>query len=96
MKTIGFDMAAEKNAADLQQETAEKAEGKETDGKGTEKKNPAPVRSLVQVAFDSGQNPLTYYNDRFDLKQGDVVYVEGKMEGRRGHVISLTLSLIHI
>ena len=90
MKTIGFDMAAEKNAADLQQETAEKAEGKETDGKGTEKKNPAPVRSLVQVAFDSGQNPLTYYNDRFDLKQGDVVYVEGKMEGRRGHVISLT------
>ena len=80
MKTIGFDMAADKNAADPQQEAA---------GTAAEKA-PAPVRSLVQVAFDSGQSPLTYYNDRFDLKKGDVVYVEGKMEGRRGHVVSLT------
>ena len=94
MKTIGFNMAADKkadkNAADLQQEAAGQAEGKESDRKETDEKAPAPVRSLVQVAFDNGQNPLTYYNDRFDLKQGDVVYVEGKMEGRRGHVVSLT------
>ena len=29
---------------------------------------------------------LTYFNDKFDLKCGDLVYVEGKLEGLQGRV----------
>lgn len=42
-------------------------------------------KSLVQVSFP-GHGSLAYYNDRFDLKTGDFVYVDGKLEGIRGRV----------
>ena len=42
-------------------------------------------KSVVRVLFESGIN-LTYYNDLFDLHEGDTVYVEGKLEGQRARV----------
>ena len=42
-------------------------------------------KSVVRVLFESGIN-LTYYNDLFDLHQGDTVYVEVKLEGKRARV----------
>ena len=49
-----------------------------------------PVKSLVKIRFDSHSMPLAYYNDRFDLQEGDVVYVSGKLAGEPGVVISVT------
>ncbi|MDO4541717.1 MAG: hypothetical protein Q4C00_02660, partial [Bacillota bacterium] len=43
-------------------------------------------RSVVQVYFPSRNMNLSYYNDRFDLKPGDMVYVDGKLEGMRGRI----------
>ncbi|MBQ9974290.1 MAG: hypothetical protein IJP02_04950 [Oscillospiraceae bacterium] len=45
-----------------------------------------PRKSVVQVMFPGCGSSLAYYNDRFDLKAGDLVYVDGKLEGRRGRV----------
>ena len=47
------------------------------------------VQSLVQVKFPSMSKPLTYYNGSFDLKMGDIVYVDGKLEGQRGTVVDI-------
>ena len=46
----------------------------------------APVRSVVQVQFPGCESTLSYYNDRFDLRCGDFVFVEGKFAGIRGRV----------
>ena len=43
-------------------------------------------RSVVQVYFEERRMTLAYYNDRFDLHRGDIVYVEGKLEGMRGFI----------
>ena len=48
-----------------------------------------PRKSVVQVHFADRNTSLAYYNDAFDLKVGDLVYVEGKMEGIRGRVTQL-------
>ena len=45
-----------------------------------------PRRSVVQVYFAGRNMTLAYYNDRFDLHRGDIVYVDGKLEGMRGRV----------
>lgn len=45
-----------------------------------------PRKSMVQVYFPSRNMTLSYYNDQFDLHCGDMVYVEGKLEGLRGRV----------
>ena len=45
-----------------------------------------PVRSLVQAYFPERNQTLTYFNDQFDLKRGDFVFVDGKLEGIRGIV----------
>ena len=45
-----------------------------------------PVKSLVQVFFPDQNQTLTYFNDQFNLKQGDYVFVDGKLEGVRGVV----------
>lgn len=50
----------------------------------------APVKSLVRVRFQNFPTPLAYYNDRFDLQKGDVVYVSGKLAGSPGVVTSVT------
>ena len=49
-----------------------------------------PVRSLVRVRFVRRHQHLLYYNDRFNLKEGDVVYVSGKLAGEPGVVTSVT------
>lgn len=45
-----------------------------------------PCRSVVQVYFAARNMTLAYYNDKFDLNCGDIVYVDGKLEGMRGRV----------
>ncbi len=46
-------------------------------------------RSVVDVHFPQRHITCAYYNDQFDLKRGDVVFVEGKLEGLRGRVIEV-------
>ena len=50
----------------------------------------APRKSVVQVAFPGRGASLAYYNDLFDLRVGDIVYVDGKLEGQRGRVTDIT------
>lgn len=46
--------------------------------------NVVPVKSLVQVYFPERNQTLTYFNDQFDLKCGNFVFVDGKLKGFRG------------
>ena len=48
-----------------------------------------PVKSLVDIRFPVRNMTLSYYNDQFDLAPGDLVYVDGKLEGLLGHVVSV-------
>lgn len=45
-----------------------------------------PRESVVQVYFAERNMNLAYYNDKFDLHCGDIVYVDGKLAGKRGRV----------
>ena len=66
---------------------------KEKDGISTlpdETPSIAPRRSVVQIHFPVRGMTLSYYNDRFDLHIGDTVFVDGKLEGLRGHVVDVT------
>lgn len=49
----------------------------------------APRKSVVQVSFPGRGSSLAYYNDQFDLHVGDIVYVDGKLEGQRGRVVEV-------
>ena len=49
----------------------------------------APRKSVVQVYFPGRNMILAYYNDRFDPQPGDLVYVDGKLEGKRGRVVEV-------
>ena len=49
----------------------------------------APRKSVVQVHFPFRGSTLAYYNDRFDLHIGDLVYVEGKLEGQQGRITEI-------
>lgn len=51
-----------------------------------EQKTIVPRKSVVQVRFPGKGMALSYYNDQFDLKVGDLVYVDGKLEGQLGRV----------
>lgn len=53
-------------------------------------KSKAPVKSLVQIRFPAMKQLLTYFNDQFDLKPGDFVFVSGKMEGIQGIVCQVS------
>ena len=44
---------------------------------------------MVRVQFPQRNMTLAYYNDRFDLHCGDLVYVDGKLEGKRGRVVDV-------
>lgn len=56
-----------------------------------ERQNPVvPRKSVVQVRFPGKGIALAYYNDRFDLKPGDLVYVDGKLAGQLGRVVDVT------
>jgi len=48
-----------------------------------------PRKSVVQVYFPERKMQLAYYNDMFDLHRGDLVYVDGKLEGKQGRVIDV-------
>ena len=50
----------------------------------------APRKSVVRVHFPARNMTLSYYNDKFDLHRGDLVFVEGKLEGLRGRVVEVT------
>ena len=49
----------------------------------------SPRKSVVQVYFANDNRTLAYYNDRFDLREGDMVYVEGSKAGIRGRVTGI-------
>lgn len=46
-------------------------------------------KSVVDVFFPDRHLTCSYYNDMFDLKRGDIVYVDGKLEGLRGRVVNI-------
>lgn len=46
-------------------------------------------KSLVRVRFEERDYCLTYYNDEFDVHEGDVVYVDGKLWGTPGKVLDV-------
>jgi len=48
-----------------------------------------PVKSLVQVSFPDVHRIYSYYNDAFDLHEGDLVFVSGKLAGKCGFVESV-------
>ncbi len=48
-----------------------------------------PRNSVVQVYFADRNMTLTYYNDQFDLHCGDIVFVDGKLEGVQGRVMKV-------
>ena len=57
----------------------------------------APVRSVVRVRFFGSRINYLYYNDKFDLHPGDLVYVAGSMAGHMGRVETVTTKFkIHI
>ena len=65
-------------------------EGQETPAaREAEPVSAAPRKSVVQVCFPETGRSLAYYNDRFNLKAGDRVYVSGKLEGVLGIVTSV-------
>ena len=49
----------------------------------------AAVPSVVRVYFPERDRAFSYYNDRFDLHAGDVVYVSGKLAGLPGRVAAV-------
>ena len=53
-------------------------------------RKPKPTRSLVLIHFPARNMTLSYYNDQFDLHCGDLVFVDGKLEGLRGQVVDVT------
>lgn len=52
-------------------------------------KIPVAKKSVVDVFFPDRHLTCSYYNDMFDLKRGDIVYVDGKLEGLRGRVVEV-------
>lgn len=68
---------------------------KEYENKETEtvyQKTVQPKKSVVYVYFPHRGTGWAYYNDSFDLKVGDFVYVDGKLEGYRGQVTNVNYS----
>ena len=54
-----------------------------------QKNVPIIKKSVVDVYFSDRHLTCSYYNDKFDLKRGDIVYVEGKLEGKCGRVVDI-------
>lgn len=53
------------------------------------KEMPKVKKSVVDVYFADRDLTCSYFNDRFNLKRGDIVYVDGKLEGKRGRVVDI-------
>lgn len=56
------------------------------------RENVVPKASVVTVYFPHRGTGWSYYNDKYDLKVGDYVYVDGKLEGYRGQVTEVNYS----
>ena len=54
-----------------------------------QKEAPIVKKSVIEVFFPDRHLTCSYYNDMFDLKRGDIVYVEGKLKGLRGRVVDI-------
>ena len=78
MRKIGF-WAENEQSKEQKNETtqfkAEKTEAKE---------------SVVRVYFPARGFACSYYNDKFDLKKGDGVYVDGKLDGLLGFITEVS------
>ena len=58
--------------------------------KKRERKTVAEIKpTIVQIFFPDRGRTLAYYNDRFDLHPGDIVFVDGKLAGLRGRVTAV-------
>ena len=78
MRKIGFWAENEQSKGQKNETTqfkAEKTEAKE---------------SVVRVYFPARGFACSYYNDKFDLKKGDGVYVDGKLEGLLGFITEVS------
>ena len=61
------------------------------DKKEPENKTCAEIKpTIVQIFFPDRNRTLSYYNDRFNLCVGDIVFVDGKLEGLRGRVTAIS------
>ena len=58
-----------------------------------EKPEAKPKPSLADIRFPDIYRSYTYYNDRFDLHEGDIVFVDGKLEGVAGRVGAVNYNL---
>ena len=78
MNPIGFEKGClvNQNAEKIQEE-ADRAEK-------------TAVPSVVRVKFPSHNRELDYFNDQFDLKVGDLVFVDGKLSGQRGRIVAVS------
>ncbi len=54
------------------------------------KEENAPRKCLAEIRFPGVYKPYTYYNELFDLKVGDRVFVDGKLEGTTGVVVNIS------
>ena len=50
----------------------------------------AAIPSVVRVRFGSSSRELDYFNDKFDLTPGDLVFVDGKLAGQRGRIVAVS------
>ena len=55
-------------------------------------KRAAAKKSVVRIFFPAKNTTLSYYNELFDLRVGDLVYVEGKFAGLQGRVVEVSYS----
>lgn len=60
--------------------------GSAADAYNAPRQTASPRKSVVQIYFAERNMTLAYYNDRFDLHCGDMVYVDGKLEGKLGRI----------
>lgn len=51
-----------------------------------------PKPSLVTISFPGIHKNYSYYNDQFDLREGDTVFVSGKLENIPGRIVKVSYS----
>ena len=71
-------------------ETEKKEQCISENAQGNKKITNNARKSVVDVFFPDRHLTCSYYNDMFDLKRGDIVYVDGKLEGLRGRVVNVS------
>ena len=87
---IGFKVAEDGNETEKTAISESNVYANATDS--AQEQADTPRKSVVQVLFERGNRSYSYYNDKFDLRVGDIVFVEGTMEGVRGRVTEVKYS----